>query len=153
MNTREKIQQTLNTWRYILERNAMEELDAILSDNIVFRSPVAHSPYPGRTPIKLLLKAVNTVFKEFEYHRTLFTEDGTSVILEFSALVDDKRVKGIDFLRFDADGKIKEFEVMMRPLSGLHALAKNMGEKIEAFRDQLPKKFPSEKPCHAAPIL
>jgi len=140
MDKRQKIEQTLSSWHHILERNAMEELDAILSDNIVFRSPVAYTPYPGRTPIKLILKTVNTVFQEFEYHRSLFSEDGTSVILEFSARVDDKHVKGIDFLRFDADGKIEEFEVMIRPLSGLNALAKNMGEKLQAFRDQLPHK-------------
>lgn len=137
MSTLEKIQKTLAVWHDILERNAMEELDPILSDRIVFRSPVAHTPYPGRTPIKLLLKTVNTVFREFAYHRTLFTEDGMSVVLEFSALVDDKRVQGIDFLRFDADGKIEEFEVMMRPLSGLNALARNMGEKLAPLKDQL----------------
>lgn len=137
MSTPEKIQNTLAIWHDILERNAMEELDPILSDRIVFRSPVAHQPYPGRTPIKLLLKTVNTVFREFAYHRTLYSEDGMSVVLEFSALVDDKRVKGIDFLRFDADGKIEEFEVMMRPLSGLNALARNMGEKLAPLKDQL----------------
>lgn len=137
MTQRDKIAQTLEIWHDILERNAMEELDPILSDKIVFRSPVAHTPYPGRTPIKLLLKAVNTVFANFQYHRTLHTDDGASVILEFSADIDGKNVKGIDLLRFDAEGKIEEFEVMIRPLSGLNALAKNMGEKISAFKEQL----------------
>lgn len=140
MNTQQKIQNSLKTWHAILARNAMEELDPILSDHIVFRSPVAHNPYPGRAAIKLVLKTVNTVFKDFKYHRTLFTEDGMSVVLEFSASVDDKKVKGIDFLRFDTEGKIEEFEVMMRPLSGLNALAKNMGEKLAPFKDQLAPK-------------
>lgn len=130
MSTTEKIQRTLETWHDILERNAMEELDPILSDRIVFRSPVAHTPYPGRTAIKLVLKNVNQVFKDFRYYRTLFTEDGTSVVLEFSAVVDGKQLKGIDFLRFDADGKIEEFEVMVRPLSGLNALAARMSERM-----------------------
>ncbi|MBS0469061.1 MAG: nuclear transport factor 2 family protein [Proteobacteria bacterium] len=137
MSTAEKIANTLKIWHDILERNAMEELDPILADNIVFRSPVAHTPYPGRTPIKIMLKNVNTVFKNFTYYRTLATDDGMSVVLEFSALIDDKQVKGIDLLRFDADGKIEEFEVMLRPLSGLNALAKNMGEKLAPFKDQL----------------
>lgn len=130
MSTTEKIQRTLETWHDILERNAMEELDPILSDRIVFRSPVAHTPYPGRTAIKLVLKNVNQVFKDFRYYRTLLTEDGTSVVLEFSAVVDGKQLKGIDFLRFDADGKIEEFEVMVRPLSGLNALAARMSERM-----------------------
>ncbi len=137
MSTAEKIANTLKIWHNILERNAMEELDPILADNIVFRSPVAHTPYPGRTPIKIMLKNVNTVFKDFTYYRTLTTDDGMSVVLEFSARIDDKQVKGIDFLRFNADGKIEEFEVMLRPLSGLNALAKNMGEKLAPFKDQL----------------
>ena len=84
-----------------------------------------------------MLKNVNTVFKDFTYYRTLTTDDGMSVVLEFSARIDDKQVKGIDFLRFNADGKIEEFEVMLRPLSGLNALAKNMGEKLAPFKDQL----------------
>ena len=137
MSTAEKIANTLKIWHNILERNAMEELDPILADNIVFRSPVAHTHYPGRTPIKIMLKNVNTVFKDFTYYRTLTTDDGMSVVLEFSARIDDKQVKGIDFLRFNADGKIEEFEVMLRPLSGLNALAKNMGEKLAPFKDQL----------------
>ena len=137
MSTAEKIANTLKIWHNILERNAMEELDPILADNIVFRSPVAHTPYPGRTPIKIMLKNVNTVFKDFTYYRTLTTDDGMSVVLEFSARIVDKDVKGIDFLRFNADGKIEEFEVMLRPLSGLNALAKNMGEKLAPFKDQL----------------
>ena len=137
MSTAEKIANTLKIWHNILERNAMEELDPILADNIVFRSPVAHTPYPGRTPIKIMLKNVNTVFKDFTYYRTFTTDDGMSVVLEFSARIDDKQVKGIDFLRFNADGKIEEFEVMLRPLSGLNALAKNMGEKLAPFKDQL----------------
>ena len=137
MSTAEKIANTLKIWHNILERNAMEELDPILADNIVFRSPVAHTPYPGRTPIKIMLKNVNTVFKDFTYYRTLTTDDGMSVVLEFSARIDDKQVKGIDFLRFNADGKIEEYEVMLRPLSGLNALAKNMGEKLAPFKDQL----------------
>lgn len=137
MSTAKKIEHTLEVWHDILARNAMEELDPILSDNIVFRSPVAHNPYPGRGPIKLMLKNVNKVFKDFTYYRTLFTSDGMSVVLEFSALVDDRQIKGIDFLRFDEEGKIEEFEVMVRPLSGLNALAKNMGERLAPFKDQL----------------
>ncbi|MCA3236419.1 MAG: nuclear transport factor 2 family protein, partial [Cupriavidus sp.] len=54
-------QQTLAAWHKLLASNAMEELDPLLSDRIMFRSPVAHTPYPGRAAIKLVLKTVNTV--------------------------------------------------------------------------------------------
>ncbi len=123
-------QQTLASWHHILERNAMEELDPLLADDIVFRSPVAHSPYPGRAAIKLVLKNVNQVFENFTYHRSFVSEDGNSVVLEFSAEVNGKQLKGIDMLRFDEQGRILEFEVMVRPLSGLQALGAEMAKRM-----------------------
>jgi len=130
-------QQTLTAWHALLARNAMEELDPLLSDRIVFRSPVAHTPYPGRAAIKLVLKTVNTVFEYFTYHRVLASADGKSVVLEFSAEINGKALKGIDMLRFDDAGKIEEFEVMVRPMSGLHALADAMGAKLGAHKATL----------------
>jgi hypothetical protein len=129
--------QTLATWHDLLRRNAMEELDPLLSDRIVFRSPVAHTPYPGRAAIKLVLKTVNTVFRNFTYHRSFVTADGLGVVLEFSAEVDGKALKGIDMLRFDAAGKIEEFEVMVRPMSGLQALGAAMGAKLASQKQVL----------------
>ncbi len=126
--------QTLDTWHRLLERNAMEELDPLLSDDIVFRSPVAHTPYPGREAIKLVLKTVNTVFQNFRYHRFFVSDDGSSAILEFSAEVEGKALKGIDMLRFDADGRISEFEVLVRPMSGVQALSEAMGKRLAAHK-------------------
>ncbi|MDB5757520.1 MAG: hypothetical protein JWM30_809 [Burkholderia sp.] len=121
---------TLATWHELLERNAMEELDPLLSDRVVFRSPVAHTPYPGKAAIKLVLKTVNTVFENFRYHRSFVSDDGRSIVLEFSAEISGKALKGIDMLRFDEEGRIEEFEVMVRPMSGLQALAAAMGAKL-----------------------
>lgn len=123
-------ERTLTAWHEILERNAMEELDPWLADDIVFRSPVAHQPYPGKAAIKLVLKNVNQVFQDFVYHRSFVSDDGASAVLEFSAHVNGKQLKGIDMLRFDAEGRILEFEVMVRPLSGLQALAEEMGKRM-----------------------
>jgi hypothetical protein len=123
-------QRTLATWHHILERNAMEELDPLLSERIVFRSPVAHTPYPGKAAIRLVLKTVNTVFENFRYHRSFVSEDGRSIVLEFSAEIGGKALKGIDMLRFDDQGLIEEFEVMVRPMSGLQALAAKMGAQL-----------------------
>jgi hypothetical protein len=123
-------QRTLSAWHHILERNAMEELDPLLSEHIVFRSPVAHTPYPGKAAIKLVLKTVNTVFQNFRYHRSFVSEDSRSIVLEFSADVSGKALKGIDMLRFDEQGRIVEFEVMVRPMSGLQALAAQMASQL-----------------------
>jgi hypothetical protein len=60
-------------------------------------------------------------------------EDGMSVVLEFSAMVGDKAIKGIDMIRFDDDGLIVDFEVMVRPMSGLQALGAEMGARLGAL--------------------
>ena len=136
-NLPETAQRTLAAWHDLVERNAMEELDPLLSDQVVFRSPVAHTPYRGKPAIKLILETVNAVFEDFRYHRAFASDDGRSVVLEFSAAVNGKALKGIDMLRLDAHGKIEEFEVMVRPMSGLQALAAEMGARLAAFNATL----------------
>ena len=96
----------------------------------VFRSPMAHQPYASAQAVVLILNTVMGVFENFEYHRELASEDGLNVVLEFSATVGGKQLKGIDLIQFDADGQIVEFEVMVRPMSGLQALGQEMGARL-----------------------
>lgn len=133
-------QQTLDTWHRWLEQGNFDDvqaLGALMADDVVFRSPVAHTPYPGRQAICLVLMTVNKVFQNFRYHRQFASEDGASVTLEFSTEVDGKAIKGVDLIRFDAHGKIVEFEVMVRPATGLQALAAAMGARLAAHKDTL----------------
>ncbi|ANA35030.1 nuclear transport factor 2 family protein [Ralstonia mannitolilytica] len=123
-------QATLEAWHVMLESNNMDALESLFTEDVVFRSPVAHTAYPGRTATTLVLRTVNTVFEDFQYHRSFATDDGLSVVLEFSANVSGKALKGIDMIRFNADGKIVEFEVMVRPATGLQALGAAMGAKL-----------------------
>jgi hypothetical protein len=78
----------------------------------------------------LVLGTVIQVFQDFVYHRQFASEDGLSAVLEFSARVGDKQLKGIDMIRFDEQGKIVDFEVMVRPFSGLQALGEEMGRRL-----------------------
>ena len=66
------------------------------------------------------------------YHRQFFTADGKNATLEFSAVVNGKQLKGVDLITFNDDGLITEFEVMVRPASGLMALGEEMGTRIGA---------------------
>jgi len=108
----------------------MSKLAAIVHPDAVFRSPMAHAPYKSAPALTLVLGTVIQVFEDFTYHRELFSDDGLSVVLEFSARVGDRQLKGIDLIRFDDDGKIVEFEVMVRPMSGLQALGAEMGKRL-----------------------
>ncbi len=121
---------SLAKWHAMVERRDLDGLGAITHPDVVFRSPMAFTPYHSAPALEMALSTVLQVFEDFTYHRQLASDDGLNVVLEFSARVGDKNLKGIDFIRFDENGKIVDFEVMVRPLSGLQALGAEMGARI-----------------------
>ena len=133
----EAVSQALAHWHKMVAQGDLSTLPSILHAQAVFRSPVAHTPYSGAPIVALILNTVAKVFTDFEYLRELSTEDGLSVVLEFSAKVNGKQLKGIDMIRFDESGKIVEFEVMIRPLNALQALAAEMASRLAQY---LPSK-------------
>ena len=94
----------------------------------MFRSPVAYQPYRGADRTELVLATAAAVFEDFKYHRRFV--DGNDVALEFSARIGQAELKGIDLIRFNDDGLITEFEVMVRPASGLQALGLAMASRL-----------------------
>jgi len=124
---------SLALWHDMVASRDMGRLPSILADDAVFRSPMAYKPYVSAMAVNLILGTVMQVFSNFRYHRELASADGLSVVLEFSADVGDKSLKGIDLIRFDEAGRIVDFEVMVRPMSGLQALGAEMGARLAAF--------------------
>lgn len=124
----------LARWHDMVARNDLGALDALLHPDAVFRSPMAFKPYPGAPMVALILRTVATVFQDFTYHRQLASDDGLNVMLEFSATVPaeagPRQLKGIDLIRFDTDGRIVDFEVMVRPFSALQALGEQMARRL-----------------------
>lgn len=97
---------------------------AQLADDVVFHSPAVHRPYEGRDATATILRAVARVFEDFRYVDVL--DAGDRVGLVFEARVGDRELQGWDHLRFDDAGRIVEFTVMIRPLSGLQAVVQGM---------------------------
>ena len=134
---------SLERWHQFVAAKDLSALPELLHPQAVFRSPMAHTPYPGAQAVNLILTilvvwttitiTVLKVFEDFTYHRELATADGLSVVLEFSARVGERDLKGIDMIRFDESGQIVEFEVMIRPMSGLQALGAEMAQRLAPF--------------------
>jgi 2,4-dienoyl-CoA reductase (NADPH2) len=127
------VAESLEKWHAMVAEANLAELPSILHPKAVFRSPMAHSPYPSAQAVQLILGTVVKVFEDFTYHRQFVDADGHSVVLEFSAKVNGKELKGIDMVRFDDEGKIIDFEVMVRPMSGLQALGDEMGKRLAPY--------------------
>ncbi|MGE8297012.1 MAG: nuclear transport factor 2 family protein [Pseudomonas sp.] len=121
---------TLQRWHQFVAARDLSALPELLHPQAVFRSPMAYKPYPGAQAVNLILNTVLKVFEDFAYHRELASADGLNVVLEFSARVGERELKGIDMIRFDEAGKIVEFEVMVRPMSGLQALGAEMAQRL-----------------------
>jgi ketosteroid isomerase-like protein len=121
---------TLESWHTMIRSGDLTALPAMLHPDAVFRSPAAFKPYSGAQTVAVILTTVAGVFRNFAYQREFASADGLNVVLEFSASVEAFELKGIDMIRFDADGRIVEFEVMIRPLSALQALAAEMGRRL-----------------------
>jgi ketosteroid isomerase-like protein len=117
-------------FRAAAEAKDFSAIEELFSEDVSFRSPVVFAPYEGRDAVAMLLGAVGQVFEDFRY--TDQVETGDAAVLVFEARVGDRELNGVDVLRFDADGRVAEMMVMVRPMSGVHALAEAMQAKLEA---------------------
>ena len=119
-----------DAFRAAAETKDFSAIDELFAEDVSFRSPVVFKQYAGREAVAMLLAAVAQVFQDFRY--TDHTETGDTATLAFSARVGDRELDGIDLLRFGPDGRIREMAVYVRPMSGVHALADAMKQKLEA---------------------
>jgi ketosteroid isomerase-like protein len=117
-------------FRAAAESKDFSAVEELFAEDVTFRSPVVFKPYEGREALALLLGAVLQVFEDFRYVDQV--ETGDTAVLVFDARVGDRALDGVDVLRFDPDGRISEMMVMVRPMSGMHALAEAMQERLAA---------------------
>lgn len=119
----------MSAFRAAVEAGDPAAVEALLADDVVFISPVAFKPYAGKAITAAILRAVFEVFDDFHYVREFADADGHALI--FEAKVDGLAITGCDFLRHDADGKVTELMVMVRPMRAAQALAARMGERFD----------------------
>jgi SnoaL-like protein len=117
-------------FRAAVEAEDPDALTDALADDVVFRSPAVFKPYEGKAVVSaILVQGAMKVFEDFRYTDQL--EDSGVATLIFRARVGDRELDGLDLLRFDADGNVGELMVMVRPMSGLNALAEAMARRFE----------------------
>jgi hypothetical protein len=104
---------------------------AALADDVSFRSPVVFKPYEGRDATLAVLDAVSRVFEDFAYIDRI--EGDRTAALIFRARVGERELEGLDHLTFDDDGRVSELRVMVRPMTGMVALAEAMQRELEAL--------------------
>lgn len=121
---------TLASWHEIVAGRDPEALDEILAEDCVFYSPVVHSPQRGRELTRMyLVGAMHVLGDQFHYVKEVVSD--SHAVLEFVCEVDNLEVNGVDIMSFDAEGRISEFKVMLRPLKAVNAVHAKMREMLE----------------------
>ncbi|MDT5241435.1 MAG: hypothetical protein QOD97_3633 [Mycobacterium sp.] len=124
----------MHPFRRAVEARDEAAIAALLADDVVFTSPVAFTPYPGKALTEAILRGVMRVFEDFRYVREIADGNGRDHALIFETTVAGKRITGCDFLHTSDEGLIDDFMVMVRPLSGAQALAEAMGAQFERIQ-------------------
>ncbi|MER6347392.1 nuclear transport factor 2 family protein [Streptomyces sp. NPDC001595] len=121
---------TADRFRAAVDHRDLAALDDLFTDDIRLYSPVKFTPFEGKPMVMGLFGVLLRTFEDFRYIGQYAGEaqtsaDGTSApseILLFRATAGGKEIHGVDLLHFDDEGRIKEFTVMVRPQSAVHAL-------------------------------
>ena len=125
----------IERWHKVVEAQDPSGLADLLADDVVFHSPVVHTPQVGKAITTLYLSAAFKTLNEpghFTYLRELV--DGNYAVLEFQTVIDGITINGIDMIRWNDDGKIVDFKVMVRPLKAVNAIHAAMGRMLDALK-------------------
>lgn len=130
------IEQTLAKWHRFVAGELPGGLDELLAEDVVFHSPVVFTPQKGREITKVYLNAAAETLggPDGNFHYTKEVVSGRHAVLEFEAEVEGKWVNGVDILSFDAEGRIREFRVMVRPLQAVNVLHRQMAAMLERLK-------------------
>jgi hypothetical protein len=121
---------TVDAWHHILDSKKLINLDDLLSDNVVFHSPVVHTPQVGKAiTLKYLTAAFYVLYNDsFKYVREIVNDYDAA--LEFTVEIDGVFVNGVDLITWDNNNKIIDFKVLIRPLQAINLIHQKMSIKL-----------------------
>ena len=120
----------IEAWHRVARERDAAALPALLAEDVVFHSPVVHTPQRGRAIVALYLGAAFKLLANpgFRYVREIVGE--REAMLEFETEVEGLQVNGVDIIRWDAEGRIADFKVMIRPLKAINLVHQHMAELL-----------------------
>lgn len=129
------ISSTIENWHQLVDSRDAAALDNILDENVVFHSPVVHSPQEGKDITTFYLTAALQVLANSNFRYVREVLDGHNAVLEFITEIDGLQINGIDMIQCNDAGKIIDFKVMIRPLKAINLLHKMMAQMLASMQD------------------
>jgi hypothetical protein len=121
----------IDQWHALVDARNPQNLQILLDDDVVFHSPVVHTPQRGKAITSLYLSAAFKVLNNESFHYVREVIGEHDAVLEFATQIDGITINGVDMISWNAQGKITDFKVMVRPLKAVHLLHQMMGKMLE----------------------
>jgi len=122
----------IHTWHRLVKTRELKALDALLAPDAVFHSPVVHTPQSGRAITKAYLAAALQVLGNESFRYVREVRQGRDAVLEFELELDGIHVNGIDMIRWNDQGEITDFKVMLRPLKAVNLIHQKIAAMLQA---------------------
>lgn len=124
----------IDAWHRLVQSRDMTALHSLLADDVVFHSPVVHTPQRGKAITTQYLTGAMQVLNNasFRYEREIIGSH--DAVLEFATEIDGIQINGIDLIRWNDAGQITDFKVMVRPLKAVNMLHQQMGAMLERLK-------------------
>lgn len=124
----------LDAWHAVVKRRDAKAIDALLADDVVFHSPVVHTPQRGRKITGMYLTAALAVLVNDTFTYTREIRGDRDAVLEFTTTIDGIEINGVDLVHWDDEGHIDDFKVMLRPVQAVNLVHRLMGELLAGSR-------------------
>jgi hypothetical protein len=121
-------------WHAFVESRELARLEALLAEDVVFHSPVLHTPQRGKALTSLYLTGAYHVLADAGFRYVREVVGPNDAVLEFTAELDGIHINGVDMMRWNAEGKIVDFKVMIRPLKAINLLHTLMGRMLAQLK-------------------
>ncbi len=121
----------LTEWHQIVRTRDASRLAALLADDVVFHSPVVHTPQVGKAITTKYLAAAIRVFGNESFRYVREVRGDRDAVLEFRVEIDGIVVNGVDILTWNEAGQVVEFKVMLRPLKAVQLIHQKMATLLQ----------------------
>ena len=126
--------ETIDAWHELVRTRSVAGLDALLADDVVFHSPIVHTPQVGKALATMYLTAAVQVIANDSFRYVREIVGPRDAALEFQVEIDGISVNGIDLIRWNDAGRIVDFKVMVRPLKAVNLLHAQMRAMLESMK-------------------
>jgi hypothetical protein len=122
----------LETWHGIVVEQDPSRLDGLLADDVVFHSPIVHTPQHGKAVAVRYLQAALQVFFNPSFRVVRKIVGDTDAMMEFQTEIDGVTIDAVDIIRWDSQGRIVDFKVLVRPIKAIGVVQRQMTARLQA---------------------